>query len=153
ISGLYALAFIGMIGGLYAVTTTAISDRLENAQPHWENLKVLPQDISKDSLEHLMKGYAKSLGVRCSFCHAPRKDNPKKLDFPSDKKMHKKIARGMIEMTNAINADYFRPHYPDPKPQQVTDVKCIMCHRGNPNPKRYLKGVQSLYPQADSEKE
>ncbi len=141
------LAFLGVIGGLYAFTTGEISKHSGPNQTEWENLKVLPQDISKDSLKHLMDTYSKSLGVKCSFCHAPREDNPKKLDFASDKKIHKLIARGMIKMTNDINENYFKPHYPDPKPAQVTDVTCVMCHRGSPNPKKYLQNVGSLYPE------
>lgn len=134
-----------MLGAFYAFTTNTVT-RSQNP-PDWENLKVLPQDISKDSLIGLMKGYEKALGVNCSFCHAPRKDNPNKLDFASDAKVKKKIARGMIKMVHEINANYFRPHYPDPKPAMVTDVSCVMCHRGTNNPKEYLQGVGTLYPE------
>lgn len=146
------IVLIAIIGTLYSFTTKTITENSTQNQPRWENLKVLPQDISKDSLIHLMKGYTKSLGVSCSHCHSPRKDNPKKLDFPDDSKMPKLIARGMIKMTNDINENYFKPHYPDPKPEQVTDVNCITCHRGNPNPKKYLEGVGSLFPSTKKEK-
>src|SRR4051794_23891080 len=36
----------------------------------WKNLKVLPQDISEDSLKAVMRFYSSSLGVKCNFCHA-----------------------------------------------------------------------------------
>lgn len=145
----YVLGLLVIVGVLYAFTTKEKSEYTTIEQPKWENLKVLPQDISKDSLKGLMKGYTKSLGVKCSYCHSPKKNNPKKLDFPDDSKLEKKIARGMIEMTNDINARHFRPYYPDPKPTQVRDVKCIMCHRGNSNPEKYLGDVSKFY---DNEK-
>jgi len=65
-------------------------------QPTWKNLKVLPQDISKDSLMGLMDNYSISLGVKCSYCHAPQKDNPSKLDFVSDALITKEITRGRL---------------------------------------------------------
>ena len=139
---------------LYYSFTTTKEDSTYTviAPPHWENLKVLPQDISKDSLFGLMKGYSKSLGVQCNFCHVPKEDDPKKLDFPKDSKIQKEIARGMITMTNEINENYFKPHYPDPKPTQVSDVQCIMCHRGNSNPEEYLGDVGTFYQPKKREK-
>lgn len=151
ITALSLLGILILAGVFYAFTPKDNAKYTLIKHPDWKNLKVLPQDISKDSLIGLMKGYEKSLGVECNFCHAPKKDNPKRLDFPSDAKIQKKIARGMIEMTNAINADYFKPHYPDPKPAQVSDVQCIMCHRGNKNPEEYLGNVSEFYHQKSKE--
>lgn len=126
-------------------------------QPQWENLKVLPKNISKDSLHDLMEGYANALSVKCNYCHAPRKDNPHKLDFPSDEKIEKEIARGMIKMTNEINTNYFQPYFPDPKPEQVHVLNCVMCHRGTPNPEKYLSQMGTMYktydPDRDNRKE
>lgn len=146
-----ALAFMGAIGLFYAFTTNAIT-QYTNPQPQWENLKVLPQDISRDSLRHLMKTYSKSVGVNCSHCHAPQKNDPEKLNFADDAKTAKLIARGMIQMTNDLNEKYFKPHYPDPQPTQVYDVSCVMCHRGTANPKKYLENIGDLYPSLPSEK-
>lgn len=132
-----------MIGTFYAFTNP--SNRLYHAtdQPVWQNLKVLPQNISKDSLHNLMKGYTLALGVKCNFCHASEKANPEKLDFAADSKIEKEIARGMIKMTDDINRVYFLPHKKDPKPTQTFDVSCITCHRGNANPEEYLNNVGS----------
>lgn len=113
--------------------------------PEWENLKVLPQDISKDSLMNLMEGYTTALAVKCNYCHVPRKDNPEKLDFASDDKIEKEIARGMITMTQEINEKYFKPHFPDPKPEKVAVVNCVLCHRGTSNPELYLSKMGSMY--------
>lgn len=126
-------------------------------QTKWKNLKVLPQDISEDSLKHLMKNYATSLGVNCTHCHVPSKEDPEELDFAKDDKIEKEIARGMIKMTNEINADHFQPYFPDPKPEQVYVVNCVMCHRGAINPEKYLSQMEAMYktydPDRDNRKE
>lgn len=123
------------------------------AQPRWENLKVLPQDISKDSLTALMKNYATSLGVQCTHCHVPSKSDPSKLDFANDAKIEKEIARGMIKMTNEINANYFQPHFPEPKPSQVHVVNCVLCHRGTVNPEKYLSQMGTMYKSYDPDRD
>lgn len=138
------LAVLGIIGVFYAFTSNSnkVYEPVAN-KVVWQNLKVLPQNISKDSLHNLMKGYSISLGVKCNFCHESQKDNPKELDFASDAKIQKEIARGMIKMTDDINKNYFLPHKQDPKPTQTYDVACITCHRGTTNPKEYLDNVGS----------
>ena len=127
------------------------------SQTKWKNLTVLPQDISKDSLNFLMDGYSNALSVNCDHCHAVSKDNPKKLDFASDDKIEKEIARGMIHMTDEINKNFFQPYFPDPKPEQVFVVGCVMCHRGAVNPEKYLSKMGSMYktydPDRDNRKE
>lgn len=157
------LAFFSLAGilvlvlGLYAFKDNPNLDEGYSPQPPWDNLKVLPKDISKDSLEYLMKSYTLALGVKCSHCHEPSKKDPSKLDFASDAKIEKEIARGMITMTNDINENNFKPFFPDPKPHQVYVVNCVMCHRGNANPEKYLSQMGKMYktydPDRDNRKE
>lgn len=146
-----------MVLGLYAFKLAPGVDKGYFAQPPWENLKVLPQNISKDSLNGLMENYALSLGVKCNYCHIPSKKDPTKLDFANDAKIEKEIARGMIVMTNEINEKYFQPYFPDPKPKQVHVVNCVMCHRGTTNPEKYLSQMGDMYktydPNRDNRKE
>lgn len=148
--------FLCMIFFLVSFKTSSHSESYV-AKPDWENLKVLPKDISKDSLNQLMKTYSVSLGVKCNHCHIPSKSDPTKLDFASDAKIEKEIARGMIIMTNDLNSKYFQPHFPDPKPKQVHVVNCVMCHRGTPNPEKYLSQMNIMYktydPNRDNRKE
>lgn len=146
---LLGVAALAVIMGLYSFTTKTLSNYGGEYQPRWENLKVLPQDISKDSLMNLMEGYNVALGVKCSHCHSPKKDDPSKFDFADDSKMAKNIARGMIQMTHEINDNYFKPYYPDPKPHAVTDVSCVLCHRGAAKPNDYLKNLGSMFPPVD----
>ncbi len=157
---LATLSILGIIPVMVANFGFSSGDQPESADgqtPQWKNLKVLPQDISKDSLMDLMEGYNNALAVNCGYCHTPQKDDPKKLDFPADDKIEKEIARGMIQMTLDLNANYFQPFFPDPKPDQVFVVNCVMCHRGTSNPELYLSKMQTMYktydPDRDNRKE
>lgn len=146
----YTVGILMMVMGLYAFKSANVHESYLPQTP-WKNLKVLPQDISKDSLDYLMKGYTTALSVKCSYCHAPSTSDPSKLDFASDLKIEKEIARGMIKMTDDLNANYFRPHFPEPKPAQVHVVNCVLCHRGVANPEKYLSQMGSMYQIYDPE--
>src|SRR5438270_261089 len=68
----------------------------------FQNLKILPKDISKQALDSIMGTFSVSLGVRCNFCHAANKDTTNKhLDFASDAKEEKQVARYMMTMTDS----------------------------------------------------
>src|SRR6516165_10168722 len=77
--------------------------------PKPKNLKVLPKNISHDDLEKVMDGFKAALGVRCDFCHAKLQSDSTghKLDFASDEKPEKNIARKMMRMTEKINKKFF----------------------------------------------
>jgi hypothetical protein len=102
---------------------------------NWKNLKILPKDISRDSLDKVMDQFKTALGVKCGFCHAMAKDTiPKKhLDFASDEKDEKNTARFMMKMTSEINAHYFN-FEKSSKPDTIRAVTCITCHRGLSQP-------------------
>jgi Photosynthetic reaction centre cytochrome C subunit len=103
-------------------------------KPHHKNLKILPKNISDDDLDKIMDGFKDALGVKCNFCHAPSKDSSdRKLDFPSDEKPEKGIARHMMRMSAKINKKYFSFNK-DEKGETVPAVSCVTCHRGNPHP-------------------
>ncbi len=72
------------------------------------NLKVLPKTIAKDELVSVMRQFSVGLGVRCNFCHAEADSTKGKgLDFASDARNEKKVARTMMTMAETI----FRPFY------------------------------------------
>lgn len=99
------------------------------------NLKVLPKDISHDDLDKIMESWKIALGVKCSFCHAPSKDSSSKhLDFASDAKPEKDIARHMFRMTAKINKKYFHFDADDKGAAMMPAVTCLTCHRGDPHP-------------------
>ncbi len=107
-----------------------------NAQSPWSkkpmNLKVLPQDISSDQLKEIMEAFTGALGVRCDYCHDNSKGSKfSDIDFPSDAKPTKKIARVMMKMVESINENNLkdaRAFKPD-----LNKVQCITCHRGSPH--------------------
>ncbi|HEY0298494.1 MAG TPA: c-type cytochrome [Arachidicoccus sp.] len=102
-----------------------------NQQPK-HNFKVLPQDISRDSLHNIMHNFNVALGVKCGFCHAASSIDSTKIDFSSDAKQEKDIAREMMAMTMAINKQYFSD--PQFNPNAVQVVSCVTCHHGHEEP-------------------
>ena len=75
----------------------------------FKNLKVLPRDLTCDQLLAIMRTFTRSLGVKCNTCHVVTATEPKEeLDFASDAKNEKRVARVMIQMTRQIN-DVARP--------------------------------------------
>ncbi len=101
--------------------------------PH-KNLKILPKNISHEDLDKVMDEFKEALGVKCNFCHAADKDSSSHhLDFASDEKPEKNIARQMMKMTIKINKKYFSYNKSaDGKAEQ--SVQCVTCHHGNANP-------------------
>jgi hypothetical protein len=98
------------------------------------NLKVLPKDISHEDLGKIMDGWKTALGVKCGFCHAPSADSTShRLDFASDAKPEKNIARHMYKMAAKINKKYFNFNKDD-KGDVIPAVTCVTCHRGSPHP-------------------
>ncbi|HEY4062408.1 MAG TPA: c-type cytochrome [Puia sp.] len=98
------------------------------------NLKVLPKNISHDDLGKVMDTWKTALGVKCGFCHAQSKDSTShRLDFASDEKPEKNMARHMFRMTAKINKKYFHVDSDDKGPAMVA-VSCITCHHGSPHP-------------------
>lgn len=102
------------------------------ADPTYKNLKILPKNITHDELDSVMHHFNDALGVKCGFCHAPQKENPKKLDFASDAKEEKTFARDMMRMTNRINKKFFKYKKDDAHP--VAPVTCVTCHNGKAEP-------------------
>lgn len=100
----------------------------------FENLQVLPEDISRDSLMQVMRTFSMSLGVRCVHCHVGREgtQNFAGYDFDSDDRAPKRTARFMMRMVRDLNTRVLAelPDRSDP-PVRVT---CITCHRGMPVP-------------------
>ncbi len=107
---------------------------LGNAQipDKFENLQVLPKEISKGKLMGNMRSFVSGLGVRCQFCHVGEEGQPlSEFDFVSDEKETKKKARVMIQMRDAIN----NQHLTQLGEENVLEVNCVTCHHGQEAPK------------------
>ena len=125
---------IAVVVGLFTLMVTGMAAiRPQDDKPK-RNLKVLPKDISHDDLEKVMDNWKAALGVKCGFCHAPSADSTShRLDFASDAKPEKNIARHMFAMTKKINKKYFSFNKDD-KGTVIPAVSCITCHSGSPHP-------------------
>ena len=86
----------------------------------WQNLKVLPQDISEPDLKAAMTRMSTELGVTCGHCHVSDQN------FVADTDT-KTAARSMLKMTVGLNRDFFGY-------QNAPLVTCFTCHRGNAKP-------------------
>jgi tetratricopeptide (TPR) repeat protein len=78
-----------------------------------------------------MRGFAGGLGVRCTHCHVGGTDTDLTgMDFASDAKREKKIARVMMAMVNEINGTLI----PKTGIENAARVKCATCHHGVKRP-------------------
>ncbi len=111
----------------------ATANLQETVQPK-RNLKVLPKNISKDDLDHVMDEWKVALGVRCNFCHAASPDNPRKMNWASDAKPEKEMARQMYTMTGKINKKFFHVKKGSDGMMAMAEVNCNTCHHGEAHP-------------------
>ena len=109
------------------------------------NVQVLPRDMPREEFIEVMRGFSRSLGVRCDFCHAASTaGQADELDFPSDAKEEKRVARVMIQMTQQINGPWLdrveaaEGHHEEAGAPDAEDaaprVVCWTCHRGKEEP-------------------
>jgi len=125
---LYTFTFLGLV--ILASSASMPHAQDEPKAFKAKNLKILPKGISKEQLDSVMNSFKDALGVKCGHCHAPQKDNPRKMDFASDAKPEKDVARKMMRMTARINKKYFRHS----EGEAMIQVQCKTCHRGNTEP-------------------
>lgn len=105
----------------------------------YTNLKLLPEEITRDSLLAVMRGFALGLGVRCEYCHVGEAGQPlSEFDFASDEKPTKRKARFMLEMVRYLNGERL-PTLPEaadaPRREPPVRISCETCHRGIPVPR------------------
>jgi Photosynthetic reaction centre cytochrome C subunit len=91
-------------------------------------VKVL-RGLTVPEFEAEMQLMNQALGVACGHCHAARNN------FASEENPRKAIARGMIEMVQAINTQYFPDYRPGPEESRFGKVTCFTCHQGLEKPK------------------
>lgn len=121
-----------IILGMIVFVLTGIAATHPPKDEH-KNLKILPKDISYENLDKVMDNFKDALGVKCNFCHLKLKDDESKLDFASDEKPEKEIARKMMKMMAGINKKYFK-HKVSYAPDEMLVVSCQTCHNGKARP-------------------
>jgi len=95
------------------------------------NLKVFAKNTPTQQLIGQMRNASIGLGVRCVFCHVGEDGPLDKIDFVSDQKRTKLIARQMFATMLEVNRRF------DSLPQRATPVVrvgCVTCHRGISRP-------------------
>jgi hypothetical protein len=112
----------------------------------FENLQVLPKDITRPQLVQTMRGFTTALGVRCAFCHTHtgQESDLSTFDFKSDSLPAKRTARLMMMMVHVINDSLLAPldtlsgrheHAGAGHATQHLTVQCMTCHRGQSRPR------------------
>jgi hypothetical protein len=103
------------------------------APPEPHNLKVLPASTTTAQILPPMRSFAAALGTNCGYCHVWTSAGDPSNDYAADTKTPKLVARVMMQMVNDINqrlaANIKKPA------DQITQVQCMTCHRGEAIPK------------------
>lgn len=124
------ITFFGVIIALvFTISAFTSKSVQENNKP--KNLKVLSKNISDEELTKVMRGFNAALGVKCGYCHAPKSNGEKGMDFASDSNPKKNMAREMMKMTKKINKKYFK----DEHQGLLKNISCETCHNGQAQPK------------------
>ena len=123
----------------FVAVASALGAQPPAGQPApFENLKVLPKDIPRDSLLGIMRGFTGALGVNCQYCHvsepapAGAPGPRERLKPAADDKPTKNTARFMIRMADSLNRVVLAalPNRHSPS----VSVSCVTCHHGSPLP-------------------
>jgi cytochrome c553 len=85
--------------------------------------------LTVPEFEQEMQHFVQAVGVSCTGCHMP------KGNFASDENPRKVKARQMIEMTKALNAQFFPGHARAEGESVLGRVTCYTCHQGDLKPK------------------
>lgn len=110
----------------------------------FENLRVLPDSIPRDSLIALMGEFTRALGVRCTYCHVGEDGQPlATYKFPLDEKLTKRKARVMLRMVQAINGEYLSTL--ERRAAPALRVQCVTCHAGRTVPQELEDVVVEAY--------
>ncbi len=110
------------------------------AQDAFENLHVLPNDVSEDELSASMLENLRGLGLRrrqsegCLHCHVGDMEQPSdSWDWASDAKPAKSKARTMMAMVRDINAQHLAKL--EARLEPPMRVTCYTCHAGRIDPR------------------
>jgi hypothetical protein len=86
------------------------------AEQVYKNIQIF-KGLPAPELQSMMAGFARSLGVNCTYCHVPN-------EFEKDDKEAKLTARKMVRMVSTIG-DFLN---------SASGVSCWTCHRGKAEP-------------------
>ena len=95
------------------------------------NTRVIPKSTPVMQVVGQMRNFTSDLGVRCVFCHVGEEGPLERVDFASDEKRVKLVARQMMLMVQEINR---RLDSLPGRPTPAVAVTCGTCHRGASRP-------------------
>ena len=111
--------------------------RRPDVDAEFKNLKIIRKGIGVEEMDFIMYKFSHGLGVTCSYCHPDTKPGimPIRVDFASDEKPEKKIAREMMQMTDKLNRKYFdlKNDYGFESFSKMK-ISCGTCHLGLTKP-------------------
>jgi hypothetical protein len=110
------------------VAPAAFAQQPVPAKVESPTVKVLT-GLTVPQFEQEMQQFVQAVGVSCGGCHMP------KGNFASDENPRKVRARQMIEMTKALNKQFFPNHTPAEGESVLGRVTCYTCHQGELKPK------------------
>jgi hypothetical protein len=91
-----------------AAPTQATPAKPPNIPDHFTNLTVLPTTITKPELMGIMKQFAVTMKVRCSYCHTVS-DDLSEGSFASDEKPTKEEARKLMRLIHQATLTPAKP--------------------------------------------
>jgi hypothetical protein len=127
----YLLCVLSFVLALLGASETAVLEAQAPAMPNKvesPSVKALT-GLTVPQFEQEMQHFVQALGVSCSGCHLGRGK------FASDDNPRKLKARQMIEMTKALNQQFFADHTPAEGASVLGRVTCYTCHQGDLKPK------------------
>lgn len=122
-----------LVAVVLLASMTSIQQQQAPQEHKYTNLKILPKHITDRELGSIMNTWRRSLGVQCGFCHA-RNTETNQMDYASDAKPEKLMARKMYAMAAKINSKYFDAKKDSLNMMALTSVSCNTCHRGAAKP-------------------
>ena len=84
--------------------------------------------LTVPEFEAEMQLMTQALGLSCGSCHA-------RGNFASEANPRKLAARRMLEMTKAVNTQFFAGYKPAEGESRLGRVTCFTCHQGDSRPK------------------
>lgn len=136
-----------LCSSLLALTLVAVSAPAWGQIPEkLTNLQVLPKDSARPQVVATMRAITSGLGVRCTYCHVGP-DNLQGMDFATDDKPEKRVAREMLRMVASIRKDFLAtlPAHAGTRQEGAArqEVGCYTCHRGQSKPPEQLSVLLS----------
>lgn len=131
-----------MLAGVSAAATAA--------ETGYENLQVLPSDISRGELGEIMLDNLRGLGLPrlagegCLYCHVGDLEVPRsEWDYASDDKPMKRKARVMMRMVEEINKKHLAGL--NDRVDSSNEVTCASCHAGRTDPRPLPEVLWAIY--------